>query len=177
MSKRVKQAILRIMLLLEDFSPDELREAVSHVAGRRAEDLLAFLNHLSGGVHKARTHGSKSASAAGQGHTHAVAALRHADPDKYQLLAEFEARVRNGEILATLDDFRSIGKLLGKEFQPGKSRKEALGRLMAVLAHMDLDSIGRVIRLAPADKGRADEAYQRLADRIIRGPGDPEKAP
>jgi len=42
MSNRVRKAILRILLLIEEFSPEELAEAVSLLDGQETA-LLAFL--------------------------------------------------------------------------------------------------------------------------------------
>src|SRR5262249_33965212 len=134
-------------------------------------DLLAFLRRMAPAPPRSAAKPKKPAEAAmlAGGETRALQELRRTDPDKYQILKRFETRIREGSILTTLDEFRAFGEVLDKGFAPGKSRKEALGRLMALLALMDRETLETAVAKVPASAARDDDSYRRLANHIISG--------
>lgn len=172
MNRRVRQAVLRILMLTEEFTPEELTEAVSLAGGQKEEDLLAFLKRLTSPPRRSADARSQELEFRGQRETRALQELKSVDGEKYQLLREFETAIREGKALKSLDDFRAFGKQLGKGFTAGKSRKEALGRLMAILAHMDTDSIKVAIEKMPLRSGEEEESFRRLANQIMSGSRD-----
>jgi hypothetical protein len=169
MNHRTRQAVLRILMLTEEFSCEELAEAVTFLGGQKEEGIFAFLKSMAPSQKRPSTPRSAGAGLNAKGETRALQELKSVDGAKYQVLREFERAIREGRVLKTLDDFRAFGTILGKDFTPGKSRKEALGRLMAVLARMDLESIRAAIAKAPARSGE-ETAFRRLANQIISGP-------
>jgi hypothetical protein len=170
MNPRARRAALTILLLKEEFSPTELAEAVSLISGHEGEDLLAYLSRAGSGPHGPSPPHSKGGGLNARGETRALQEVKQADAEKYVVLRDFETLIREGRVLRTLDDFRAFGIVLGKDFTPGKSRKDALGRLMAVLAKMDLESIRSAIAKAPSRSGEEENAFRRLANQIISGP-------
>src|SRR5262249_12036478 len=95
-------------------------------------------------------------------------AIWETESEKYQILTVFEEQILNRTILPTLDDFRKVGQRFDKLFSPGRSRKEALKRLMALLVPLDLDTIRTGIASVPQRRSE-ENAYLRLANYIISG--------
>ncbi|MGH7171346.1 MAG: hypothetical protein ACRELG_13800 [Gemmataceae bacterium] len=171
MNRRIRQAMLKILLLREEFSAQELSEAVALIDGGE-ENVLALLKRIAPESPQQAAPRSPGASFSTKGETRALQELKHSDGEKYEVLRDFETLIREGSTLQTLDEFRAFGKILGKDFSPGKSRKEALARLMALLAHMDLDSIRAALNRLPASTTQEATAFHRLADKIISGASD-----
>jgi hypothetical protein len=172
MNRRTRQAALRVLLLVEEFSAEELAEAVSLIGGQEGEDLLAYLGRTTEGPRKPNASRSQDGKRKSHGETRALQEMKQTDPAKYEMLREFETLVREGQVLRSMDDFRAFGKVLGKDFTPGKSRKESIGRLMAVLAQMDLESIRAAIIKVPSGTSAEQSAFHRLANQIISGPAN-----
>lgn len=170
MNSRARQAALQVLLLVEEFSPDELAAAVSLIGGREGEDLLAYLSRIAQGPRKPNAPRPKNGHPGSRGEARALQDIKLTDPAKYDVLRDFETLIREGKVLRTMDDFRAFGKVLGKDFMPGKSRKDSIGRLMAVLAQMDLESIRAAVAKAPSKTSEEESAFRRLANQIISGP-------
>lgn len=170
MSRRARKAALEILLLMEEYSAEDLAEALSLMGGQKGEDILGFLARMAP-VSSSRPAGPqrRGGGFSVKGETRALQDLKQSDPEKYRILSEFEVRIRQGTILPTLDDFRAFGKVLGKNFNPGKSRRLALGQLMAVLAQMELSALQAAIAKVPAGSEKSEGAYGRLAEHIIGG--------
>jgi hypothetical protein len=168
-NRRTRQAALRVLLLVEEFSSEELAAAVSLIGGQEGEDLLTYLSRIAEGPRQPNGSRSKDAKLKSRGETRALQEMKRTDPAKYEILREFETLVREGEVLRSMDDFRAFGKVLGKDFMPGKSRKESIGRLMAVLAQMDLESVRAAITRVPLKTSEEESAFRRLANQIISG--------
>jgi hypothetical protein len=169
-NRRARQAALQILLLVEEFSTEELAAALALVGGQEGEDLLAFLARAAQCARKPNAPHHKNGKPTLRGETRALQEIKGTDPLKYGVLRDFEMLVREGQVLQTLDDFRAFGKLLGKEYSPAKSRKESVGRLMAVLSQMDLDSIRAVIARVPTKTQEEGTIFRRLANQIMSGP-------
>lgn len=176
MNRRTTKAALEIQLLLQEYSAAEISDALSMVGGREGEDLLGFLARTASLSPERRQRQSvgKHGGLSSTGETRALQELKDTNPDKYEVLKEFEGKIRAGVILSTLDDFREFGKSLGKAYKPAKSRKEALGQLMGVLAQMQLEELREAIAKAQIARSRDEEAYGRLAEHIITGGRPPE---
>jgi hypothetical protein len=170
MNRKARQAALRILLLTEEFSPEELSEALSLIGGRKEEDLSSFLARMASSSRKPRRSTSRDSSR-GSGESRALHDLKSIDIAKYQILRDFENAVREGRVLRDLDEFRAFGRVLAKDFTPGKSRKEALARLTALLAQLDVEAIRSALAKVPSIAGPDGEnSFRRLANQIISGP-------
>lgn len=168
MSGKVRQAVLRILLLTQEFSPAELAEAASLISGQTEDDLLDFLKRLPS-KQKSTPSQSEESKTRTNGETRALRELKAVDEEKYNILREFDSAIREGAILKTLDDIRTFVRTISKDFDPGKSRKEALGRLMTLLAEMDIDSIQAVLTKLPSQPNDEENSYHRLANQILSG--------
>lgn len=166
MNKRAREIALRIQLLFEEFTSSELIDGLSLLGAAKDEDLLAFLlRKTSAGSTNSRI--SKPPRV--QGGT-TLNLLEHRDPEKYRLLQDFKSQFQNGSLLPTMDSCRMFGNELSKAFEPGKSRKECLPRLLSILAEMSPTGIRDSVAKAASYLDReGSEPYRRLASHIISG--------
>jgi hypothetical protein len=169
MSGKVRQAVLRILLLTQEFTREELAEAATLISGQPEEDLLAFLERLERTPHKTANARPIKSKATTNGESRALQGLKSVDEEKYQILRDLEIAIREGAVLAALDEFRAFARTIAKNFNPGKSRKEALGRLMALLVPMDTASIREFIAKIPPKATETDNSFRQLANQILSG--------
>jgi hypothetical protein len=164
-NRRAREAALRIQLLLEEFTLQELEEGLSLLGALRGEDLLRFL------LRRVSSQQSRKKSVAAARKTDDLFSLRRIDPEKYDVIQSFGARLRDGSVLPTLDSCRAFGKDLSKDFDAGKSRKEAIGHLLALMAKMNTAEIRSAITKANSlyESREGTEPFQRLAGHIISG--------
>nr|VFK42946.1 MAG: hypothetical protein BECKTC1821D_GA0114238_101434 [Candidatus Kentron sp. TC]VFK42947.1 MAG: hypothetical protein BECKTC1821E_GA0114239_102226 [Candidatus Kentron sp. TC]VFK57274.1 MAG: hypothetical protein BECKTC1821F_GA0114240_101624 [Candidatus Kentron sp. TC] len=172
MNKQVRQATLELMLLREKFTKKDLDTAFALVSDKDNAAIMEFLSAPPTKRPTRREANKKSGNGSSTELSHVVRGLKDKDPKRYELLAAFEKKIRQGTILPTLDNLRGVGFSFSKEFQTGKSRKETIPRLMAVLAtrpfddlEKRLDAVVEKARCAPED----DNSYQELAEFLING--------
>jgi hypothetical protein len=180
MNSKVVQIALRISLLKEEFSEAEITEAVKFLEEQgSASALLAFLagrKTVDFTFEKKRSrHKSKPLK---EYRSKAVLELEDNDPEKYQLLAEFDSLIREGKILPKLEDIKKLGERLSKDFAPKNSRREAISKLMSLIANRPVDEIGEIIRrtLSSAQFENQNSDYQELARFIISGKSAQQRA-
>ena len=166
---------LRIALIIEEASPNELGEAIDVL--RRCgngSDLLKYLTEVSTG-HSIKPQrkvpiNTKAARPIDQMTSKAVLNLEKTDPKKHQVLAEFDRLVRQGEVLATNEALRKFGKRISKEFRPRNAFKDNISAVMATLAPMPQCDMERYIRLALDSSPRREaDGYKNLANYLMHG--------
>nr|VFJ49041.1 MAG: hypothetical protein BECKDK2373B_GA0170837_102221 [Candidatus Kentron sp. DK] len=167
MNKQVRQAALELMLLQEKFTKKDLKEAFALVSDKGNTALAEFLS-TPPTKQPTRREANKQT---GNGLSKSVQALKETDPERYALLSDFEKKLRQETILPTLNGIRRVGMSFSKEFQAGKSRKETIPRLMAVLATMPPDALKEKLGTVVDRVHRAsdDDSYQDLARFLITG--------
>lgn len=171
MKNHVPLIALRIAAIHEEFSEREIVEAVKLLEAQGSTS--ALLDYLANSRREAdakRRFHRKSKSIEDQ-RSKAVMALEGKDPDKFQVLSEFDALLRKSSVLPEVDDIRRFGERLSKSFSPRSSRRESIGKLMALLAERPLDEIREAVKstLSTARADERDSDYQRLAQFIITG--------
>jgi hypothetical protein len=171
MKKRASLVALRIAAIKAEFTEMEIHEAVKLLEdhGSRSE-LLAYFAGLRPTSSTNRNRGSKATSIENQ-RSKAVVELEHQDPDKFQVLSEFDSLIRRSQVFPDLDDIKRLGEKLSKEFEPRNSRRELISKLMALLADRPLDEIREIVKvsLSTSQVDKKDNDYQRLAQFIITG--------
>jgi hypothetical protein len=165
------KAALRIALIREEFSESDILEAVRLL--EEAGTTSALFSFLARRETQPRTAGKGSnrrSGSSGSSRSRALMEVEKTDPEKFRILDEFERLIRLGTILPDLEDIRKLGERLSKRFVAGKSRKETIGRLMALIADLPLETVRQVIKesLSSVNLSR-DSGYQDLANFIIRG--------
>ena len=169
MRPKVKLAVEKIIALREEFNDKDLAEAVSLISSGRTDDLLTWLKIQRRPIAQKRSvpakpsHSSKSK---------ALIALRDLEPERYELLQEIDDLIRRGALLPRLEDVRRFGLGLKKDFESGKSRKDAVPRVLAVLADEPLDRMRELAKRLVEEAlnaSRSGDEYQKLAAFLIHG--------
>lgn len=164
---------LRIAQLVEENSEAELQEAVALLEkyGTRSH-LLDYFARRKAHNRNSQPKGQSSRTQVRLDDTpsRTVLRLRESDPDKFRLLSEFSLLLRRGQVLSTLEDLKSFGERISKDFQSRDSRKKTVSALLSVLAQLPLEEIEKLIEFAATFgvAGGTDE-YQRLAQFLIKG--------
>lgn len=167
MNERSRQVALRIAALLEEFTGEEIRDALALLSGRpAAENLQALLNPP---LARSTARRERRSPASRKGESRVMHQLKLMAPEKYRALAEFEAQIRHGAVLRDLEDVRAFARSIDKSFSPGKSRKDSIGRLIVSLARLDVEAITRAVARASAPTTR-EGSYERLAEHLLTRP-------
>lgn len=162
---------LRIAQLIEQHSEKDIRAAIAlletHGIGSPLLDFLALVRTNADSPKRKLDYGSPPASV-GITNSRAVLQLREADPEKFRLLNELDQMIRYGKILSRFSDLKRFGEEISKAFQPKKSRKETIERIISMLAEHPLPEIEKLIQHATSfgTAGDGDE-YQRLSKFIL----------
>jgi hypothetical protein len=170
MKPLVLQAALKIALLKEEFSEDDLHEASALLERMgSASALLAYLGGRTASRARANSTPSKRKPFSPP-RSKALATLETVDPEKFRALCQFETMLQEGALLPTLEDLRGLGQKLGKELSRKKSRTGIIRGLISSMASMPLPEINDVITASLSSSDcPGDSAYQQLARFIVRG--------
>lgn len=171
MNSRILQIALKIALLIEEYSESDIVEAVKLL---EEKGVSSFLFEYLGGrkaLSKTSKKSSRKTKRIDEQRSKAVIRLEQKAPDKYRILSELDSLLRKGSVLPNLEDVIRLGERLSKDFAPKKSRKEAISKLMVLLAERPFDEIRQIfdsIVSSPASSEKRSE-YQELAQFIITG--------
>ena len=163
MKSRAKLAAFRILALREEFSNKEISDAIALING----------GFLSTGADSTSDRSPQSVSRRSVVPRHESPVMKdlfERDPVRYRLLREIDVSIRSGRILPRLQDIRRIGTSIGKNFHAGKSKREAIPRLMAWLMELPTAKIEEMYNAwkheHESDSGTGD-GYQDLARFLI----------
>lgn len=169
MKSRINLAVLKILSLKEEFNERELLEAVQIISEGRTEDLLSWLAESNRPDSKKTSAGARKL--VGQ-QSRAVIELKDKEPERYELLSELDDLLRKCVLLPRLEDIRRFGEDLSKTFEAGKSRKEAIPRLMEILANEPMDrlkGLSRRLLDEVSNMGGKEAEYEKLASFLMHG--------
>jgi hypothetical protein len=172
MKDKVSLIALRIAALTEEFSEEEILKAVKLLEEQgSSSSLLIYLTcekETSSTKSKATRKNRKSIT---DQRSKAVLELEHKDPEKFQVLSEFDSLLRRSLVLPEVDEIKRLGERLDKNFSARSSRRESISKLMALLASKDINEIRDIVTkaLANANADERDSDYQKLAQFIITG--------
>ncbi len=169
MNSKVVQIALRICLIKEEFSENEILEAIKLLEDHGSASIL--LDYLAGRKAASKTRRSKHKSKSTiEQRSRVIISLQDEEPEKFELLSEFDSMIRQGKILSELDDIKRLGEQLSKDFAPKNSRRDAIDKLIDLLAKRQVDEIRTIIRtVSSSDSKNKDNDYQELARFIITG--------
>lgn len=144
-SKKSIQASLKILLLLEEFTESELKEAVRMLEGEFDSEnpVIIFLQSR---FHKQNRR--KTISKPKQKEpkcSRVILELENKDKEKYLLLSKVDELIREGKVLKTLSDIKTIANQVSKEFPDVKSRKDAIPKFMTLLANMTISEAAKIV--------------------------------
>jgi hypothetical protein len=177
MTSRVKQLALKILLIKEEFSEKEIRDAVALLRNYGTEsDLIEYLAH---GHSEGRTPGQEKPTSKPLGEIQSKIVMELADKDeeKFKILSEFDSLLRKEKILPRVEDIRRLGNSISKDFPKIKSRKDGVVKLVKLLAEKPPEQVREVLQscLAELSQSQDTSEYQQLAQFIISGPSDQNK--
>ena len=169
MNTRIMQIALKIALIREEFKEAEILQAVQFLEEKGTTS--ALLDHLAGRDVKPTIQkpARRKTKPIDEQRSQAVIALEQKDPEKYQVLSEFDSMLRKSEVLPQLSDIRRLGEQLSKDFPVVKSRKEAISKLMTTLADHPIEGIREILQSALSSSNLDKSEYQQLAGFIITG--------
>lgn len=165
MNAKTRRAVLKLLLLQEEFTKKELGEAVEFLSNNSAGDIFEYLTTRS----KAIKDTKKQQTPFSEQTSQAILNLKDKDTDKYELLRNFDSLLRKGELLSRLDSIKKFGAQFSKEYEAGKSRTEAIPKLMSVLSEIDIAELKSIIRDVVEDSGKENSEYVELANYLIKG--------
>ncbi|WP_299616792.1 hypothetical protein [uncultured Tateyamaria sp.] len=175
MTKNSNVLALRIAQILEEYTAKEIAEAISTL--RKCDTTSELLTYLAAATKPSQASNRRKGSAAekrpkpiDQVTSKAVRDLEKTDPDKYQLLLEFDSLLRQGRLLETNDAVRRFGEFVSKDFRSRTARKDNISALMTSLARLDESELRKSLKRAfenPTSQ-KSDE-YQRLARFLMSG--------
>ncbi len=173
MNSNVKQIALKICLIKEEYPEKDIFEAMKLLQkeGINFEILnLLDVSKTSDSISKANKPGKKSKSINKQ-RSKAVIELENKEPEKYQLLSRLDSLIRERRILPKLDDIKDFGEQISKDFAPKSSRRDAISKLMTLIANLSTDEIKELMSNIPPSSvtENHDDDYQELARFIIKG--------
>lgn len=168
MKSRTLRAALRIALIVEEFSEDEITEAVFLLEKQaHTSNLFSYLSNNTSRQDSPLA--DKQSSTRGFNRTSdAVLAFETSDPEKFELLSRFEFSLQKGKFLSSINEVRKFGESLSKDFPTKGSRKELVNQIIKLLAKYTTQDIKAAIKQA-VGYSSPDESYQQLANFIIAG--------
>lgn len=169
MKERVRQAVVKLTLLQDEFTRSELDEAVSFLSNHETHDVIEYFTKAES---IADTSNGQSPAKDTDRPSKIVRDLAISDPEHYRDLSEFESMVRAGDLLPSFHEIKRLGMSISKSFKPAKSRRDTIPRLMALLAQMPFDKMKETIRMEKERAKLSDKdgsSYARLAEYLIGG--------
>lgn len=165
MNTRVRQAVLKILLLQEEFTQKELQEAAGYVSKNNIDVILSAL----GGRNSVKDTANGKRTPLVDGQSQVLAELKEEEPEKYKLLSKLDSSLRKGELVPKMATIKKVGASYSKKFTPGKSRKEAIPRLITLLSSMPIEQIHGAIEYIVSEAGGEGNEYADLANYLIYG--------
>ena len=168
MKSKIKQAVLKLMLLQEEFTENELKEAINYINDNKKSPLNNLFNKVPGSNIKKDRSPSKSFD---EQESKVIQDIKNSEPEKYRVLSDFDSLIRKGAILTSHDEIKTLASKLSKEFPKTRSRKESVPKLMALFVKLEISNIKSLIEeiIKTSNSSNNESEYQRLAQFIIQG--------
>ncbi|WP_041768771.1 hypothetical protein [Pseudovibrio sp. FO-BEG1] len=178
MKKKSRILALQLAQLLEEYTATEISEAVKLLeASGSTSGLLTYLNK--GNASKqpisltSRRRQAVAPKQTEQATSKAVRELLKSDPDRYQVLFEFDQVLRRGDALKRSADLRRFGEVISKEFHPRSNRRDNISALMSVLTLLPIEEMKKRINEAlSTSDDRSSSNYEKLATFLMSGTKD-----
>lgn len=172
MDSRILQIALRIALLREEFSEQEIAEAIKLLQKHSSSsELLAYLStRQDKAISSSLKKQDRKTKSTNEKRSRAIIELEQKDPEKHEILSEFDNLVRQENLLPRMDDLKRFGEHLEKSFVAPKSRHEAISKIMSLLSKLSVDDIKTIVsRVNKNEATEQESAYQDLANFLIEG--------
>ncbi len=168
-SKKSIQASLRILLLLEEFTGNDLKEAVKMLEGDfdNENPLILFLQSRLYKQNRRKTIPKPKPKETKC--SRVILELEKKDKEKYLLLSKVDGLIREGKVLRKLTDIKTIANQISKEFPDLKSRKGAIPKFMTLLANMTTSEAAKIVEsiIQSQYSNVSESEYHELASFLI----------
>ena len=168
-SNKSIQVSLKILLLLEEFSDSEIKNGIKLIERNTDNDnpLIVFLKKVT-----TRKSSNKKATNLKKREplcSKVILDLEKTDKEKFLLLSKVDKSIREGKVLKTLPSIKKFASQISKKFPSVKSRKEAIPKLMGLLADMSINEATKVIEMIMESQQSdiSESEYQELAKFLI----------
>lgn len=175
MKKKSRLLALKLAAILEEYSGVEVREAIEILKGcGHNGDLLNYLgaplSNVSRKSNRAQSSVSRTISGESENLPRYLLNLKDSEPEKFNILSEFDQILRAGDLFTSNSDLSSFGETLSKSFRRRKTRRESIAAIMNILSKKNLDEIRSLVELAVSSKNSKNgSSYQNLANFLIKG--------
>jgi len=174
--QKIKLAVAKIVALHAEFSAAEISEAYEFIRTKGIDSSLGIkLSGVQGGVSfSAVKRANKERMARPSFVENVLAYVANDRPERLRVLDELEAKLRLGELDYSLEEIRKIVLSLDKSAVLGRSKRDAVPKLIDLLAHASdekfREALVEVYERRPRSED-GDEGYINLAKYILRGEG------
>lgn len=173
MKPKIKIATARILALHAEFSPAELAEAYRYLESSSiGQEFGVNLRKHSFFNPETRPNKSSSILVRSKASSDLLNTLEASAPEKYRLLDELDNLLRNNKLAIRLEEIRNIATSINKDQDLGKSKKEAIPKILEALATVPADEIRAHIEHLLRRKNpnnTTDDSYIKLAKFLVRG--------
>lgn len=171
MKSRAIQAALKILLIREEYTLNEINEAISLIQREEiSESLIKFLkdDHI---LSSRDVKSKQSKKNILEQSSKILNELKKEDYEKYLILSEFDSLIRKGLILKKLENIKTLAARLSKSFPDMKARRDAIPKIVVLLAELPKEKIKQVVEetLKEAKLSIDGSEYQELAKFLIQG--------
>lgn len=169
-TSRIKQAILKLLTIKEEFTDKELSEAAKFISENESDDII--INWLIKNEPTKQKMDNMKKKSTIEVPSKFILELKDSSPEKYEILKRLEVLAKKGLIFKELEGIRKIGTELSKDFDTKKPRKDAISELIFLLSQKslpDLKALAEQIMKEPSSNDKPDSDYQQLATFLIHG--------
>lgn len=171
MNSKIIQAALKILLIKEEYTENEIIEAIKLIGGDGQNSSLIDFFNKEGNRQPQKKELKKGEKKISDQTSKVIVALENSDPKKFSVLSEFELLIKKGILLTKVSDIRTLALKISKDFPEIKSRRDAIPKFIELLANTPLEILKNIIEEAailsklPHDSSE----YQELAHFLITG--------
>ena len=170
MKQRIKLAISRILTLQAEFTPSELKLAISLIKKMEIDNFLK-LEDPSPEKNGSRNSRENKASdnIINQG---TIRSIEGIEPEKFSALSNLIDELNNKKLFLKLDEIRNFALAIDKNFKTGKTARETLPKFISLLQNLPIEDLNRTIkeiRERSKNELKIDDSYQNLAQFLIKG--------
>lgn len=173
MKPKIKIAVAKVLALHAEFTSAELEEAYRYLYTSAVGQLFGVGTRMPNTTDvRPRGRAVKSAPARSSASSNLLNELQKDDEEKFRILNELETMLRSSGAAISMEDIRGVATSLDKENDVGKSKRDAIPKLLQALSAYPTEDIHDRIKHLIGKKensGADDDSYVKLAKFLVRG--------
>jgi len=170
---KIRLAVLKVLALQAEFTSSELDEAYKFIEGSQLKNILGLEKSGRRNVSvRAKINEPKKDAVRSSASEAVLERIKGGDLERYKMLDSLEKNLRTSGVDLRLDVLRRIAFSIDKSIDLGKSKKEAIPKLLDLLARIPLVDVERVIyQISNEQENSASSSnkYFKLASYIVKG--------